>query len=208
MKKKETMNKHKMTYYKSKKDRRQEFRKHSDYRKYVKELTRFIVTTRFNAKTWEENKHYRKNNESIGCIYGSPTEVGISSPLGGPINKNFHGESILFVLEMNNDENKIMGIGMIKNKSHIKKFRIYSNDIYNRYGYIGRHRIDRNEICEEDSYIMDVLDQLCFYGSGHLKKIPGITGFPIDKLFRLYKKKNLDLVEFITNLFKKKINET
>lgn len=198
----------KINYYKRKKDRRQEYRKYDDYRDYVEKLTRFIVTARFNTITWNENEEFRKINPMFGCIYGTPQEISVSSPLGGIINKSFNEESILFVLEMNNDENKIMGIGMIKNKSHIKKFRIYKNDLYNLYGYAGKYRIDRNEISKDEEIIFEVLDKLCFYGSGHLKKMPGIKGFPIDKLFKLYKFKNLDLVEYITNMFKKKINDT
>lgn len=194
-----------MAYYKNKKQRRQEYRKNAEYRQYVENLRRFIVTTRFNTETWNENIEYRKENPMFGCAYGSPQEVCVSSPLGGPINGSLSQESILFVLEMNNDNNTIMGIGMIKNQSYIKKFRIYGNDSYNRYGYVGKYRIDRNDISSEDEIIFQVLEKLCFYGAGHLKKMPGIKGFPIDKIYKLKKLKNLDLVEYITNMFKIKI---
>ena len=165
-----------MTYYKNKKQRRQEYRKNAEYRQYVENLRRFIVTTRFNTETWNENIEYRKENPMFGCAYGSPQEVCISSPLGGPINRSLNQESILFVLEMNNDNNTIMGIGMIKNQSYIKKFRIYENDSYNRYGYVGKYRIDRSDISPEDEIIFQVLEKLCFYGSGHLKKMPWNKG--------------------------------
>ena len=188
--------------YKNKKQRRQDYRKNAEYRQYVENLRRFIVTTRFNTETWNETIEYRKDTPMFGCAYGSPQEVCVSSPLGGPINGSLSQESILFVLEMNNDNNTIMGIGMIKNKSYIKKFRIYGNDSYNRYGYVGKYRIDRNDISSEDEIIFQVLEKLCFYGSGHLKKMPGIKGFPIDKIYKLKKLKNLDLVEYITNMFK------
>ena len=198
----------KMSYYKKKQDRRLEYRKHPDYRSYVEDMKRYIVTTRFNNTTWRENEHYREINPQIGCIYGTPEQVCVSSPLGGTINKHFHQDSVLFVLEMNNETNKIMGIGMIKNMMYVKKHRIYSNDSYNRYAYLGKFRLDRSELNEDQEIIFQVLDQLCFYGMGHLKKMPGIKGFPVDKLFKLKKHKELDLVEYITDLFRKKIKET
>ena len=154
-----------------------------------------LVSTRFNDETWFENMEWRFKNNWLGCIYGTPF----------PVKENIPHNEIMFVLEMNNDNNTIMGIGMIKNQSYIKKFRIYENDSYNRYGYVGKYRIDRNEILPEDEIIFQVLEKLCFYGAGHLKKMPGIKGFPIDKIYKLKKLKNLDLVEYITNMFKNKM---
>ena len=46
--------------YKNKKQRRQDYRKNAEYRQYVENLRRFIVTTRFNTETWNENIEYRK----------------------------------------------------------------------------------------------------------------------------------------------------
>ena len=65
---------------------------------------KFIMTSRFNNSTWGENCKYRNEQSIKGCIYGSP-ELN---------NKLIPVESILFILEMNNDINKIMGIGIGK----------------------------------------------------------------------------------------------
>ena len=183
------------TNYKSKKRRRAELRENPDYRDYVTNLKHNIVTTRFNNDTWKENQNFRETHHSFGCIYGTPEQV----------NSNYKDKSIMFVLEMNNSENKIMGIGMVANVCHIKKYRIYNNDNFNRYAYLGKYRIDRDDVREEDQYIFELFEQLCFFGSGHQKKLQGIKGFPVDSLFKLKKNKNLDLVDYIKEMFKVKM---
>jgi len=52
-----------------------------------------LATTRFTNKTWNENKKWREKNNWKGCIYGSPLKIG----------EKIIEESIVFVLEMNND---------------------------------------------------------------------------------------------------------
>ena len=52
-------------------------------------------------------------------------------------------DSAVFVLEMNNDKNKIMGIGMVRNHPVLNKYRVYKNNNYNRYVYTGKHYINR-----------------------------------------------------------------
>ena len=184
-----------MSNYKSKKKRRAELREHPEYRDYVTTMKQHIVTTRFNNATWKENEQFRTMHSSFGCIYGVPDQV----------NSNFKEKAVMFVLEMNNSENKIMGIGMVANICHVKKYRIYKDDNYNRYAYVGKYRIDRNSVQPDDAYIFDLFDQLCFYGSGHQKKLPGIKGFPVDRLFKMKKAKDLDLVDYIKEMFKKEM---
>ena len=184
-----------MTNYESKKLRRDELRKNAELRKFVEDTKQHIMTTRFNHATWSENVAFRKGHSKFGCIYGTPEQN----------NSKFNDDSILFVLEMNNETNKIMGIGMIKNITHVKKYRIYNDDNYNRYAYIGKYRIDRVEVGEEDEFIFRVFDELCFNGSRHQKRLRGIKSFPIDMLFKVKKYKNIDLVDYIKNMFKQKI---
>ena len=64
-----------------------------------------IGTVRFTNKTYQENLNWKERKNHKGCIYGLDTKIT------DKINK---GEYI-FILEMNNDKNKIMGIGLIKN---------------------------------------------------------------------------------------------
>ena len=181
--------------YKSKKKRRAELRDHPEFRDYVTNMKQHIVTTRFNNDTWLQNEEFRKAHSSFGCIYGTPEQVS----------SNFKEKAIMFVLEMNNTDNKIMGIGMVANICHVKKYRIYKDDNYNRYAYVGKYRIDRNHIEHEHEFIFELFDRLCFYGAGHQKKLPGIKGFPVDRLFKVKKSKNLDLVDYIKEMFKKEM---
>ena len=41
----------------------------NDYRK---QMRNFIMTSRFNNNTWEENAKFRETQTKIGCIYCSP----------------------------------------------------------------------------------------------------------------------------------------
>jgi hypothetical protein len=65
----------------------------------------YLATTRFNKDTLEQNIMWREKNEWKGCIYGIPMKMSETIPYG----------STVFILEMNNDINKIVGIGLIKN---------------------------------------------------------------------------------------------
>jgi len=84
---------------------------------------------------------------------------------------------LVFVLEMNNDQNKIMGIGLIRNYINPKyKMCIYTSDTnYNRYIYNSAFRKDRKEINEK---FLEALELILFKGYGHYKRGQGITVIP------------------------------
>ena len=76
-----------------------------------------LACTRFNNKTWQEYQGWmtahQENYEQIyqrplKCIYGCPREIS---------NKKIPPQAKILVIEMNNDENKIMGIGEIINQT-------------------------------------------------------------------------------------------
>ena len=163
---------------------------------YKKELNQFLLTTRFNNETWEENNKFRSINKKIGCIYCSPE----------PIIKNIPIDSVIFILEMNNETNKIMGLGMIRNHPYVNKYQVYTNRNYNRYVYIGKNRIDRLEMSEKEEEIMKFFDIICFTGNKHMKRGQGLKSFPIDILYKC--KKELDLVKFISDMFYKRLTKT
>jgi hypothetical protein len=163
---------------------------------YRNSIRHFIITSRFNNNTWYENENYRKNHPTIGCIYCSPD----------PISQNIPEESILFVLEMNNDTNQIMGIGMIEKKLSRKQHYVYNENNYNRYIHVGKHRISRDMMTEEEERIMKVFDILCFTGNRHMKRGQGLKSFPIDMLYRCSKR--IDLVKFISEMFKTRLSKT
>lgn len=159
---------------------------------YIRAPQKWLMTTRFKNNTWEENRAFLKKYPNIGCIY----------PALEPIAKTIPNNEILFVLEMNNDENRIMGIGMLKNRAIYEpgKYRVYSDSNYNRYTYLGKNRIDRTEMTEEEERIMKYFDIVCFTHSNHQKRLKGIKLFPPDIQFRC--RKVLNMVSFITNMFK------
>jgi hypothetical protein len=161
---------------------------------FINNMKKFIVTSRFNNNTWKENQNFR-NEMPLGCIYCSPDMITAKIPT----------DSIVFVLEMNNETNKILGIGMVRNHPVCGKYRVYLNGNYNRFVYSGKYRIDRNEMTEEEDKIMQAFDILCFKGNTHMKRGQGLKSFPIDMLFRC--KKVIDLVDFVSRMFKERISE-
>lgn len=183
--------------------RRKELRTNSDLRTYCNEIKPRIVTTRFNNETWIENEQYRnKHHPALGCAYGVPTRT----------TNSFTGDDVLFVLEMNNSENRIMGLGMVKNQPVMRsrQYNVYGNQEYNRFIYLGKTRIDRKTMDNEEEEIMKVFDILCFTGKRHQKRLSGIKAFPMDMIYKMSLRSKelgkMDLVDFITEMFKKRLN--
>ena len=149
-----------------------------------------IATTRFNTKTWNENERWRETNNFKGCIYNTPKQNNINILPNAP----------MFILEMNNDENKIKGVGLIKNAIVIEKpIKIYDDRNYNRYTYRSNYRIDRSIITTEEEKIFKIFDVLLFKGSRHMKRGQGITSVPL----WISKNKHIDFIAFFRELFVK-----
>ena len=133
----------------------------------------YLACTRFNNTTYDENIRYRtKNNES--AIYGSTLKI-----------RHIYSSGILiFIAEMNNEKNRIEGIGLIKNLLvNDKRHKIYrSNDEYNRYIYRGKYWLSRDQINEANPHVLEIFDNILFKGKSHLKCRIGITVIT-DKLF-------------------------
>ena len=157
---------------------------------YRQSLKQYIMTSRFNAQTLQENREFVKKTSALKCVYCCPD----------PIAKNIPIDTILFVLEMNNDTNKIAGIGLVRNHAFMHKYNVYSENSYNRYIYYGKTHICRENMSEEEERIMKVFDILCFTGNKHMKRGQGIKSFPIETLYKC--KNTLDLVSFIGQMFK------
>tara|TARA_Y100000780_G_C13694897_1_gene421141 strand:+ start:4389 stop:4883 length:495 start_codon:yes stop_codon:yes gene_type:complete len=126
----------------------------------------YLCLTRFNNQTFFENERYRTKIDHPGCLYGSPCEMPFKIPL----------RSKIFVLEINNEENKIMGIGYLYNKPYFKnRHFIYTNNDYNRYLYVGKYRVDRNELSDKNKKFLEVLEKRVFYGHSHQKRGHGFN---------------------------------
>jgi hypothetical protein len=129
----------------------------------------YIGCTRFNNSTYKENLDYRSKND-ISVIYGSALKI-----------RNIYlPDSLIFVVEMNNDTNKIEGIGLIRNSLVSNKHhKIYEHIEYNRYIYSGKYWIKRDQL---DPDIIEICDTILFKGKSHLKCRSGIT-IITEKLF-------------------------
>ena len=162
----------------------------SEYKIHLKS---YLMTTRFTNKTFNENRQFLKTdslNPLIKCIY--PCAETIKSV----------PSQTMFILEMNNEQNSIVGIGFINNFPICNKYDVYENKKHNTFAYLGKYRIDRSEMNEEEEKIMIILDMFCFKGKTHLKRLLGIKLFPIDVLFNYRESNNVDFVAFITQMFK------
>jgi hypothetical protein len=164
---------------------------------FKKEQKQTILTTRFSNRTIIENQQFREKHPKIKCVYCSPQKVASHIPL----------DSTVFMLEMNNDTNRILGIGMVCNRAHVGKYRVYEESNYNRYVYTGSNRIDRSELTEYEEKIIKFFDIVCFIGNKHMKRGQGFTVFPLETVFRIFKFCGINLVDYIKNMFLKRIEK-
>jgi hypothetical protein len=153
----------------------------------------YLMTTRFNDKSHAEMLSYCNKIKGLKCIYGVPKEIS------GYVVK----DAIMFILEMNNECDRIEGIGMVKNTVFPSRYGVYEDGNYNRFSYLGKARIDRNDMTEEEDAVLVALDIICFKGKCHLKRSHGITIFPPDVLEKC--KKKMDITEYIVNMFKNRL---
>ena len=138
-----------------------------------------ILTTRFTTETYLENIKWREKNNYKGCIYNLKNRISDQNLYDKPY----------FVLEMNNEINKVMGIGVIKNKISKRKVKIYSNPYFNRYCYEGNkfiklYDIENNKsLLEKEIYdnFIELFEKIIFYGKGHMKRGQSMTHFPKKK---------------------------
>jgi len=124
-----------------------------------------IASTRFNNTTIAENMAYRqKKGEPV--LYGTSIQIHQKYPIG----------AILAVFEMNNEENRIEGIGIISNNIVFdKKHKIYIESDYNRIIYSGKYWIGRKQLLALDLELVTIFDTILFKGKSHMKRQTGIT---------------------------------
>ena len=132
----------------------------------------YLACISFNNITYNENICYRnKCNKKV--IYGSMLKIREIYPK----------ESLIFIAEMNINENKIEGIGLIKNIIvYNRTHKIHENNECNRYIYQGKYWLSRRQILDVDFEILNIFDDILFKGKSHLKNRIGIR-IITDKLF-------------------------
>jgi len=149
-----------------------------------------IVTIRFNNETWTSNNNYRIK-KNIKCIYATPFRL----------TSNIEINSYVYVIEMNNSNNQIIGIGLIKNKIQTNKYYKVQNDKnFNRYIYIGNHHIPREIILNFNPQLVFILEEILFKGKTHSKRGSGLTKIP-EKILKFDICKNIDIKNEIKELF-------
>jgi hypothetical protein len=108
----------------------------------------------------------------------------------------------MIVLEMQNDANKIAGIGLVKNSPNLPsvpvphsskggggggtlKPSVYNCGNYNRFIYQGAYRIDLLsngpddiKLTREEQLVIKMLELALFYGPNHSKRGKGICELP------------------------------
>lgn len=150
-----------------------------------------IGTTRFNANTWDENCKWRSLNKPQGCAYGVMKTIGERIPLN----------SLVFVLEMNNTTNTIMGIGLVVNcPDPLENVKIYKDYNYCCYLYTSGSRIDLTEFTQREKCIINIFEHLVFKNKSHLKRGQGITALP-DKMIHYVVSKGINLMNEIQVMF-------
>jgi hypothetical protein len=153
-----------------------------------------ICVTRFSASTFRENREWiNKNNNSEGCIYGTPVKISDS----------IDPDTLLLVLEMNNTNNCIEGIGIVKNnlaRENRKYYKIYTDNNYNRFIYKSNYRIDRKNLNSYENEIILWLEEYLFKTAYHCKRGQGIQKLPK----KVINNDEFDFVGFLINIYKKR----
>jgi len=159
-----------------------------------------ILTTRYNNETWQENYAYKERlNHRNGCLYGSPRMLTSKIPRDSPV----------FVVEMNNSTNKILGIGLISNRiaeEGEKYFNVYNDRNWNRFVFKGKYRIDREIIELYNPELVQIFDHILFKGKTHLKRGSGFTSLPI-KLTKQEICNGIDFYKEIKTMFKRHFSD-
>ena len=151
----------------------------------------YLVSTRFNNETWEQNVDFKKKYNYTGCIYGVPN----------PMSPKIYVDEPVFVVEMNNSQNKIEGIGLVKNNIRLDNhYKIYHAGNYNRYVFKGKHYLSRIELLNINKDLIDTLYYILFKEKTHLKRGMGFTTIP-EKLLNNEKRLVKDIKGEIKNIF-------
>lgn len=135
-----------------------------------------IGTVRFNNKTYIENLKWKQRKGYNGCAYG----------LDKPLSNKIPSGKYVYIIEMNNEINKIMGIGKIKNIIiHSNRSRMYNEDRLNNYIYKSKDFIPRLKIIEtqpKGELVLKFLENLLFRGSKHFKRGQGCVILPWNRI--------------------------
>ena len=134
-----------------------------------------IYTTRFTSDTYYQNNRYRDSVNWDGALYGSMVRFPENTP-----------DKLLFILDMNNTTNKIMGIGLMVNKlARDQSITIYSKSSFNNYIYKSKYYIQLVDVeyqtelrSEWTKFIEEEFEGKLFYTKSNSKRGCGFMAFP------------------------------
>ena len=120
-----------------------------------------ILLTRFSDDTFTQNQRWKERNKWKGCVYGARNSCV----------ENWEGS---IVIEMNNDSNRIIGLGIITgvipDSSRSKAWKIYDENKYNQLVYYGKERTSLGDLSALEDSVILVLERLLFTGKSHSKR--------------------------------------
>lgn len=149
-----------------------------------------VATGRYNNETWEASERYRTRRQ-LACIYAPPYKLA----------ENIEPNMPVFVIEMNNETNQIMGIGLIKNRLVTDRvYKVQEDTNCNRYIYIGQHHLTREALEQYNPFLVYVLDEILFKGYTHSKRGSGLTKIP-EKVLKLDVCEGMDVKKEIRTIF-------
>ena len=161
----------------------------ADEKKLLTSLNENLCTTRFNNKTYAENKIGRVRL-NVECFYANPFPM--------------KGSKMMYVLELNIEENRIMGIGRVSNVLNNDVYQIYEDESYNKRYFSGAYRINMEDLkTEEEKQLILILEGICFRGRGHLKRGHRMLGFP-KKIIGQCLQHEFDIISEIHQMFLRK----
>ena len=134
-----------------------------------------IGTARFTDETYNQNLNWKKRKKWDGCCYGFDKKLPTTIKTG----------ELVFIVEMNNSQNMIMGIGLIQNHHRSEnRTRIYTSETWNQHVYKSEYHINRANILKKPKgeHILLLLERLLFYGYSHFKRGQGCLTVPYDRI--------------------------
>ena len=149
-------------------------------RKTINNLVSYeLMTTRFTDETFQQYQRYKNNHQIDGSLYNVAYYLRFNTvKLNVP----------MIILEMNNTQNKLMGMGLVLNQfQDMNKHDIYTDINYNRYTYQSKYYISFAEYSPDWKYVPDLktvrkvifaLETVCFFGKTHIKRGAAFTRVP------------------------------
>ena len=125
----------------------------------------FLACTRFTNNTYLENQTFRTLH-GVTVVYGCSIAI-----------RQTYSNARMFVLEMNNDTNRIEGVGFIKATPYYRKsLHIHENTVFNQVAYVGFYWWSREHFLNSNHEpMLCELEKLLFTGKSHMKRHIGIT---------------------------------